>query len=321
MKELIIGRNEAGQRLDKYLKKRLPCAGSGFLHKMLRKKNILLNDRKADGSEKLTEGDLVRLYFSDETYEKFADSTAIPLSDYRNLPGDKLDILYEDEDILIINKPSGMLSQKAAPRDVSANEYLIAYLLASGQLTEERSVAFRPSVCNRLDRNTSGILTAGKSLKGLQALSAMLKERSVLKFYRCFVVGRIERASRISGWLVKDESTNQVRVLDREVPQAKYIETEYTPILCSNDVTLLEVHLITGRSHQIRAHLSSIGHPVVGDMKYGDSAVNEFYRRKYRIQSQLLHAYRMEFPDGRRFVAPMPQEFEQILQSMEEKDE
>lgn len=328
MKELKIGKNEAGQRLDKYLRKLLPDAGSSFLYKMLRKKNIVVNGKKSDGSEKLAEGDILRIYFSDETFEKFASAAVLKqmqdkaephcskpsaeYDQYRKLPKDKLDIIYEDEDILLINKPSGMLSQKAAPSDISANEYLIAYLLQSGQLTEAELATFRPSICNRLDRNTSGILTAGKSLKGLQMLSAMLKERTVQKYYRCMVAGLVTESADIKGWLVKNEKTNQVTISDKKTPEAKYIETAYEPIQTGDNITLLEVHLITGRSHQIRAHLASIGHPIIGDTKYGDPSINRDYQRKYKISSQLLHAYRMEFEDGRNYTAPLPEEFERV---------
>lgn len=326
MKEFTIGKNEAGQRLDKYLRKLLPNAGSSFLYKMLRKKNIVVNGKKADGSEKLSVGDVLKIYFSDETFAKFAPDTAGAeqsqskeerLRFYRSLPKDKLDIIYEDEDILLINKPSGMLSQKAGTEDISANEYLIAYLLGSGQLRETELSTFRPSICNRLDRNTSGLLTAGKSLKGLQTLSAMFKERTVKKFYRCVVKGVLREKNEIRGWLLKEEKSNRVTVFSREVKDAKYIETAYTPIQSGRGWTLLEVHLITGRSHQIRAHLASIGYPIVGDTKYGDQALNEAYRREYGIKSQMLHAYRMGFPDGNSYTAPLPEEFLRILSEKE----
>ncbi len=325
MKEFTIGKNEAGQRLDKYLHKLLPEAGTGFLYKMLRKKNIVVNGKKSDGSEKLNEGDVLRLYFADETFEKFANPAIIRLlqqketnsdgemSEYRKLAADKLDIIYEDEDILLMNKPSGMLSQKAKPSDISANEYLLAYLIQSGQLKESELATFRPSVCNRLDRNTSGLLTAGKSLKGLQTLSEMLKERSVRKFYRCIVAGCIQESAEVKGWLIKDVKSNQVTILDKKQPDAKYIETAYRPVQTGNKATLLEVHLITGRSHQIRAHLASLGHPIIGDPKYGNPRVNDYYQKQYKVKSQLLHAYRMEFTDGSSYVAPLPREFDRIL--------
>lgn len=325
MKEFTIGKNEAGQRLDKYLKKLLPKAGSSFLYKMLRKKNIVVNGKKADGSEKLSVGDVLNIYFSDETYAKFASNAAGVSRNEdkaedcfcRSLPKDKLDIIYEDEDILLINKPAGMLSQKARPEDISANEYLISYLLHSGQLQESELATFRPSVCNRLDRNTSGILTAGKSLKGLQTLSAMLKDRTVKKYYRCVVKGTIREENEIKGWLMKDGRTNRVTILSKEGKDARYIETAYVPIRCEHDRTLLEVHLITGRSHQIRAHLASIGHPIIGDTKYGNREINEAYRKQFGIKSQMLHAYRMEFPDGSIYTAPLPKEFTRIFEQAE----
>lgn len=316
MKEFTIGKNEAGQRLDKYLRKLLPEAGSSFLYKMLRKKNIVVNGKKADGSEKLSAGDVLNIYFSDETFAKFSQNAARAsegIEFYWSLPKDKLDIIYEDEDILLINKPAGMLSQKAGPEDISANEYLIAYLLHSGQLQETELAIFRPSVCNRLDRNTSGLLTAGKSLKGLQTLSAMLKDRTVRKYYRCVVKGTLREKNEIRGWLMKDEQSNRVTILSKEVKGAKYIETAYVPIRCEHDRTLLEVHLITGRSHQIRAHLASINHPIIGDTKYGDRTINEACRKQFGIKSQMLHAYRMEFPDGSSYRAPLPEEFQRIF--------
>lgn len=317
MREFEIGKNEADQRLDKYLKKLLPNAGSSFMYKMLRKKNILWNGKKAEGSEKIQMGDRVSIFFSDDTFAKFSgisqgQEVQESQNPYRNIPFDKLDIVYEDEDIVILNKPSGMLSQKASPEDVSANEYLISYLLHTGAVTEHEFHTFRPSVCNRLDRNTSGLLIAGKSLRGLQQMSSILKERTVRKYYRCVVSGAVTEPAYIRGYLKKDEKTNRVSIQKKEAADAKYIETEYRPLRSDGEKTLLEVHLITGRSHQIRAHLASIGHPIIGDTKYGKTSVNEKWRKCCGIKSQLLHAFRMELPDGRIFTAPVGSEFEDI---------
>ena len=177
MKELCIGSNEAGQRLDKFLGKYMDQAPKSFLYKMLRKKNITLNGKKALGNEILSAGDTVKLFLSDETVSKFSRSrTQETYKPKSRGQGTKLDILYEDEHTIFINKPAGMLSQKAAPGDVSLVEHLIAYLLESGQITEEELRTFRPSVCNRLDRNTSGIVAAGKTLAALQELRAMFRE-------------------------------------------------------------------------------------------------------------------------------------------------
>ena len=311
MKEYKIGKNEANQRLDKYLHKLLKEASNGFLYKMLRKKNITLNGKRAEGTEHLTEGDVVKLFLSDDTFEKFCGETETesfltPGTNGQTLP---LDIIFENEDILIINKPQGMLSQKAKQTDVSANEYIIDYLIKSKKLTTEELKTFRPSVCNRLDRNTSGLLIAGKSLSGLQQMAEALKLRSMKKYYRCVVKGEIKEAKNICGFLLKNETTNKVSISTQEIKGSKYIETEYRPIAVKNGMTLLEVHLITGRSHQIRAHLASMGHPIAGDGKYGAVRWNESLRSQYHIKAQMLHAYRLVFPDGFEVIAPMPEEF------------
>ena len=308
MKTFIIKENEAGQRFDKYLKKLLKEAPSSFVYKMLRKKNIVLNGKKADGSEKLNARDEVKLFLADETYDKFAGAEV-----KESFPTTALDIVYEDEDILIINKPAGMLSQKAQPSDISANEYIIGYLLQSRALKETDLRTFRPSVCNRLDRNTSGLLTAGKTLKGLQDLSETLKKRTVKKYYLCLVKGRLEKGEHIKGYLHKNKKTNKVTVSEKQFEDSLPIETGYRPLGSNGRVTLLEVELITGRTHQIRAHLGSIGHPLLGDAKYGDRDFNRAYT-KFGVRNQLLHAYKLEIPQtGQTFLAKVPQLFESIL--------
>lgn len=325
MREFQINNNEAGQRFDKYLKKLLSNAPGSFVYKMLRKKNITLNGKKADGTEKLVSGDLVKLFLADDTFEKFAGGGLVA-NEYQNLKtlsnkaktsSCKLTVVYEDEDILVINKPSGMLSQKAQPSDVSANEYILHYLIGKGELTEEMMRTFKPSICNRLDRNTSGLLIAGKTLQGLQTMADALKERTVQKYYRCIVKGEIRDRAYIKGWLIKDERTNKVTVYQekptgKKAGEAQAIETEYCPVKVCNGYSELEVHLITGRSHQIRAHLSSIGHPIIGDIKYGNRQVNERFLKEVHVKSQLLHAYRMVFEDGKEIVAECTDEFEKV---------
>lgn len=296
MQEIKITGNEAGQRLDKLLGKFLNEAPKGFLYKMLRKKNITLNGKKASGSEKLETGDCVKLFLSDETIAKFSVNHLRVSQAAKKENREKLEILYEDAQILLINKPVGMFSQKAKDGDVSAVEHLIAYLLDSGQITESQLQTFHPSVCNRLDRNTSGILCAGKSLTGLQEMSRFFKERTIAKYYLCPVAGELSKSAAVRGYLHKDETTNKVRILKKEFPGSVPIETEYRPICVGNGLTLLEVHLITGKTHQIRAHLASVGHPIIGDYKYGNRAVNDRYQKQYGLNSQLLHAYRLVMP-------------------------
>lgn len=337
MRRIVVTARDAGQRADKLLGKYLDEAPKSFLYKMMRKKNITLNGKKMQGNEVLREGDELKLFLAEETVERFQ-------KDRGGLPpqaGTHLDIIYEDEHILLLNKPAGMLSQKAGPKDVSAVEYLISYLLESGSLTEEELERFRPSVCNRLDRNTSGILVAGKSLAGLQTMSLLLRDRSMHKYYRCVVKGRLEGTKRLKGYLVKNPRSNRVTVtvkpgdggaerksrnIGNTDPLAsemgKPVETEYRSVCCANGLTLLEVLLVTGRSHQIRAHLASIGHPILGDPKYGDEKVNRAYQKSHHIQGQLLHAWKLEFPrvegplsylSGRTFYADMPEIYEKVL--------
>ena len=317
MKLLTVTEREAGQRLDKMLAKYLNLAGKGFIYKMIRKKNITLNGRRCDGSEKLEEGDQIRLFLSDETIGRFS---SVPVQPVKKT---SLDVIYEDENILLINKPCGMLSQKAAESDVSLVEYITAYLLETGAMTEEDLKTFRPSVCNRLDRNTSGIVIAGKTLGGLQAMGAVLKDRSLHKYYQCIVKGRVETPCRIRGYLRKNPAANQVSVFKDPVPDSQAIETEYIPLSVGSAYTRLQVTLITGRSHQIRAHLASIGRPILGDPKYGDPVLNREIRQKYGVSTQLLHSWKLVMPDavpepcaglaGRSFTAPLPKDFELVM--------
>ena len=372
MYQVKIKEKDAGQRLDKYLHRILPRAGAGFLYKMLRKKNITLNDKKADGSEKIAEGDSVTIYFSDETLAKFSgnripgklkyektktadnlekknmkqDETIIDcLAAYKKLQGVR--ILYENVHVLLVDKPPGILSQKADKTDFSLNEWLIGYLLHSNAVTEEELTVFKPSVCNRLDRNTSGIVLCSKTLKGAQLLGDLLKNRTLHKYYRLYVKGIVTEEQLIEGYLLKDEALNKVYIepvntietqdsenmskielakMRKEVKsleeiRSSYIKTGYKPVQIERDKTLLEVELFTGKTHQIRAHLASIGHPLLGDPKYGDAEWNEKYRRKYHIRAQLLHAYKVIFPQltqpfedlsGKTFCAELPDIFHKV---------
>ena len=319
MQELHVTANEAGQRLDKLLAKFLNQAPKSFLYKMMRKKNIVLNGKKCTGNEKLKQGDSIKLFFSDETIEKFSAGTYVtPKKEKINM----LPIIYEDEQVLLMNKPVGVLSQKAKDSDVSAVEILINYLIETNQLSKEQFRTFHPSICNRLDRNTSGILVAGKTLLALQEMNRFFKERTIAKYYRCLVKGRvIKNEDYIKGYLVKDQKTNKVSITKKKTEEGVPIETEYCVIQSNDEVSLLEVHLITGKTHQIRAHLASIGHPIIGEYKYGDKQINEMYRQEYGLKSQLLHAYRLEMPssDGslaylndKKFVAELPDKFIKI---------
>lgn len=289
MRQITITSKEEGQQLLKLLSKYLKEAPMSFLHKMLRKKNITLNGKKATGKEKVKEGDKVTLFLKEETIKIFSGkkNSSFPIM--------KLDILYEDKNLLFVNKPQGILSQKSKEGDISLNEYILGYLLNTGQIEENSLAYFRPSVCNRLDRNTSGIVLFGKTIQGLQKMSELLQERKLKKYYRCVVDGVLHKKGHLKGYLSKDE--NQKAFIEKEPGEGlKYIETSYYPILVKEKETLLEVELITGRFHQIRTHLAHIGHPILGDPKYGDKERNKYISKKYKTKGQMLHAYRLEMP-------------------------
>lgn len=320
MKNFIIEKNEAGQRFDKYLAKLLKKAPKSFLYKMLRKKNITLNGKKAAGNEILKCGDEVKLFLSEETFEKFSKSEAVSLARF------PLDILYEDDNVLLINKPAGMLSQPCESGQPSLVEYVTGYLLDQGSIAKSSLSTFHPGVCNRLDRNTSGIVAAGKSLIGLQELSKMFHDRTIHKDYLCLAAGEIKKRNFIKGYLHKDTKCNKVIVYEKKVQDSQPIETYYTPLGSSGSETLLLVRLVTGRTHQIRAHLASIGHPVVGDTKYGDKDVNRYFRERFCLEHQLLHGYRLTFPEvsgplaclsGTVHTAPVPALFHKIIKKQQ----
>ena len=313
MKEYQIEKNQSGQRLDKFLAKVLKAAPKSFIYKMLRKKNITMNDQKATGNEILQLNDQIKLFLSDETFDKFSLEQGKDDIILSGLPVKKLWIIFEDEDILVFNKPAGMLSQKAQAQDYSANEYIMAYLYQKGELTQEALKTFRPSICNRLDRNTSGILLFGKSLAGLQKLSLWLNERLIQKFYLCVVAGQLNKPMHIGGYLHKDELTNKVTIMDTPDLENKPIETAYEPLGGTPEWTLLKVQLITGRSHQIRAHLSSIGHPILGDSKYDPDRLAKKLNLQYKIQNQMLHSWIIHTPDGRQWEAPVPESFQPFI--------
>ena len=316
MKEFIIQKNEENQRFDKYLKKLLPNASTSFLYKMMRKKNIVINKKKVEGNEKLKAGDVVSIFLSDETFEKFHVNIEELKKEYDALKAlslKGLKIVYEDDEMIVADKPYNMLSQKASDKDLSANEYLLAYMINKGELTFEEYQTFRPSVVNRLDRNTTGLLLFGKTLKALQQLGEGIRERSIEKYYRAVVAGELKEELELKGYLLKDEKTNKVSFYKEQVEGSDYIETGVKPIQSKNDLTLVEIHLVTGKTHQIRLHLSTIGHPILGDMKYGDAKINKKYYESHKVNHQLLHAYRLEFPDGKIVTAEPARIFEKLL--------
>lgn len=379
MREINVSTNEAGQRLDKLLRKYLKNANTSFIYKMLRKKNIVLNDKKAEGKEILNLGDSVKMYFSEETFATMTGRTgpyagsaetnrgtganasaqtasagksnaqthrsgssagtnsaqmhrgassgnASERGDRRafDAAGFRKHIVYEDENLLVLNKPSGWLSQSDGSGLPSVNELCLQYLMATGALTETQLQTFKPGIANRLDRNTSGLILFGKTLPALQALAGLLRGRTMEKYYLAIVCGDIDHAQRIDGYLAKDERTNRVEIRPQPFPDAVEIHTAYEPLKRSTDYTVLKVHLITGKTHQIRAHLRAIGHPIIGDPKYGRKDANAYYRSHGGVKSQLLHAWELHFPEtlagplrnlaGQTITADPPKDFRPFLQ-------
>lgn len=310
MRAIRIEEETSRQRLDKYLGRYLKEAPASFLYKMLRKKNIVLNKKKATGKEILKEGDLVELYLAEETLAKFMQKApdTYPVSK-------KLHFLFEDDNIALMNKPAGMLSQKAEKGDVSANEYFLGHLQQTGWLAGDDFLRYKPSVCNRLDRNTTGILIGAKKLAAARDIAARLKSHKIDKYYLTIVKGNVRKNSKIEAWLAKDERTNRVCVSDTPFTGAVRIETAYMPLAAGRESTLLLIRLISGKTHQIRSHLAHIAHPVAGDAKYGDAAYNARMHTAYGVRFQLLHSAALHFSDepdtlsslsGRCFLAPLP---------------
>ena len=330
MKILKIGENEENQRLDKLLQKYLCKANKSFIYKMLRKKNITLNDRKCTGNEKLRLDDEVKIWFSDETLEKLTSNKTLLTENkiskattkkFRDM------IVYEDDDIIIINKPLGLLSQKAKPTDISVNELFLEYLYENEVIDDISIKSFKPSICNRLDRNTTGIMICGKSFKGLQVMNELIKNRQLKKDYLCLVKGEFKKRDlEVEAWLSKDDKNNKVKISDVKLENANHIKTKYSLVSSDKNFSLLLVHLITGKSHQIRASLSHLKYPIVGDIKYGDKKIN-LYAKKFGINSQMLHSYRLTFPiikelpklSEKVFEVDVPKNWRKIYGNMEIK--
>ena len=313
----FISDKDAGFTIEQNLRHR-GYSAKNITHLKKTPESVLLNGIWVHMTHRLTSGDELVIRIVEEQSSKRVPPVEHPIH-----------IVYEDEDILLLNTPAGVLTQKAKPEDLSLNEWLIGHLLATDAITEADLATFHPSVCNRLDRNTSGIVLCGKTLSGSQALSRIIKDRTVKKYYQTICKGKIVQESTLEGYLYKEESTNTVKVYadPSEAPaEASYIRTIYMPNAVAGDFTLLTVELVTGKTHQIRAHLAGTGHPLLGDTKYGDNKLNRRMQSEYSLHHQLLHAGRICFPkeaegplakvSGQTFTAPLPHKFAEILQAL-----
>lgn len=316
MKELIINKNDSGQRLDRFLKKYLSKAPKSFIYKMIRKKNIKLNNKKASPDATVLEGDTIQLYLADETIEKFKDQTIIEKSHL------SINIIYEDTNIILINKPVGVLSH-SANKDYGNNvvDSMVHYLYQKGEYDPKIEKTFIPAICNRLDRNTSGIIIGAKNYPALKSVNDAIRKRNIKRYYKTIVEGVIKKDRFLEGFLSKDVELNKAEITEKEREDSKKIITGIRVLATSEQYSLLEIELITGRTHQIRAHLASIGHPIIGDMKYGNRKTNKYFKERYDLQSQFLHGYRIIFTEldksidyleGKEFIAKGGQTFIRI---------
>ena len=280
MRTFTIGLNDSNQRLDRFMSKILPCASQGIIYKSLRKKKIKVNGRRiTDGSLRLQQDDILELYVNDEYFgaEKRRFWTELK---------PKLSVVYEDEHIMVMDKPSGMLSQAEGNKE-SLEAYMRAYLYKNGEF-DEASKTFVPSLCHRIDRNTSGLIIGAKDAESLRVLNQKIRSREIKKFYLCETEGTPEPESgEICGWIQKNETERKMIFIDHEAPDAVPCRTAYR-VLRSGANALVEAELLTGRTHQLRAGFAYMGHPLVGDVKYGAA-------KNGQRQFQHLTAYKLVF--------------------------
>ena len=287
MRTFIIAHNDAGQRLDKFLTKAVKALPKSLLYKFIRTKKIKVNRKRADIGYMLCEGDSVELFISDEFFaENAADTAFTHLTPH-------LDIVYEDENILLVDKQPGIIVHSDDDEEINTLiSHIKAYLYRKGEYDPASEQSFAPALCNRIDRNTGGIVIAAKNAAALRVMNEKIRADELSKYYLCAVHGHMERSSdTLTGYLKKDSDNNIVDIIREARPGYKKIITKYRVVAERNSLSLLEVELVTGRTHQIRAHLSSIGHPLLGDGKYGVNRDDK--KRGYKFQA--LYAFRLEF--------------------------
>ena len=288
MKELLVKANDAGQRLDRFVGKAVPLLPESLLQKYIRLKRIKLNGRGARRDTRLQQGDSLQLYINDEFFEKPREENS-----YLKVGTPRLTIVYEDENILLADKKPGVLCHSAGIWDYNtliAN--IQAYLAQKGEWRPREENSFAPALCNRIDRNTGGIVIAAKNAEALRILNDKIRDREIEKYYLCAVRGRPKPPEgRLENFLFKDAGKNQVYVKDRPEPGARTAVTEYRLLRSQGPLSLVECHLLTGRTHQIRAQMAHAGWPLLGDGKYGSERFNKGYQEK----GQALYSYKLVF--------------------------
>ena len=323
MQVFRVNSSEAGQSLEKYVLKILPSAPLSFIYKLFRKKDVKVNGHHEDKNFRLSSGDEIAIYITDAQIEEFSKERAVQpnqiIKDW---------IVYEDRNVLFINKPRGLLVQKSAPNDESLDQLVVAYLIDTKQYDPSAEKAFIPGPAHRLDRNTSGLVAFGKNHASLELLFELFKNHDLInKHYLALVVGNLENdKGTIDAPLKKDENKNLVTVSKN----GKTAKTVYKVIKRYQNYSLLDVTLLTGRTHQIRVHMAYINHPIVGDGKYGNFEINKEFKNKYGFTSQFLHAYKMGFGDlpeplsnlsRKEFVAEPREDIANILKELDNGNE
>ena len=307
MKEFTIGQNDAGQRLDRFIAKTVPLLPASLSQKYIRLKRIKLNGKRAERDTRLCAGDLVQMYINDEFFDTPREENA-----YLTVTAPKLNLVYEDENILLVDKKPG---QAVHPHDGAEYgrtliDHIQAYLYAKGEWKPREENAFAPALCNRIDRNTGGIVIAAKNAEALRIMNQKIKDRELEKYYLAVIHGQMKPAEGLlKGYIFKDAKQNRVYVTDQMQKGAKTSETKYRTLQVKNGLSLVECELLTGRTHQIRAQFSHAGHPLLGDGKYGKLTKDD--TRKY----QALYSYKLRFAfttdagvlsylNGKTFTAP-----------------
>lgn len=287
-KEIVIGANDSGQRVDRFLTKCFPALKSGMINKAVRNKNVKVNGKRTEAAYRLKEGETVALFFPDRLLEE----KAVSEEDFM-AAGGELKIVYEDENILLIDKEQGLVvhSDNDGTADTLINR-IKKYLFLKGEYNPGSEQSFVPSLCNRLDRNTCGIVIAAKNAEALRILNEKIRSREIKKKYICVLTARPPKNEGIlTAYLEKDSKTNTVKISNEKTPQNLTIKTGYKVLKTSGELTLAEIDLLTGRTHQIRAHMAYIGCPLLGDGKYGINKINV----KYGLKMQALCSYKLTF--------------------------
>ena len=288
MKELTVKNNDAGQRLDRFIGKAVPLLPESLLQKYIRLKRIKLNGKGAKRDTRLAAGDVLQLYINDEFFEKPREENS-----YLKVGTPRLTIVYEDENILLLDKKPGVLCHSAGTWDYNtliAN--VQAYMAQKGEWKPKEENSFAPALCNRIDRNTGGIVIAAKNAEALRILNEKIRDREIEKFYLCAVSGRPRPASgRLENYLFKDAKKNLVFIKDKPEPGCKTAVTEYRVLCSKGQLSLVECRLLTGRTHQIRAQMAHAGWPLLGDGKYG----RERFNKDFGENGQALYSYRLRF--------------------------